>query len=101
MPDEGPAPGTVVDARGRACPLPIIDAARAARSLPAGAHLTVLADDPAALLDIPAWCRMTGHVLLRTGELAAGDQVSGWRFEVVVSGGNAGGIDRASGSRPR
>jgi TusA-related sulfurtransferase len=33
--------------------------------------LTVLADDPAARLDVPAWCRMRGHEYL--GESPADD----------------------------
>lgn len=53
--------GQIVDSRGRRCPLPIIDLAAAARSAPAGALLTVIADDPAAAADVPAWCRMRGH----------------------------------------
>jgi tRNA 2-thiouridine synthesizing protein A len=34
-------------------------------SLPPGAVLKVRALDPAAPLDLPAWCRLTGHRLLR------------------------------------
>ena len=30
----------------------------------AGAVLVVLADDPAAEFDVPAWCRMTGNEYL-------------------------------------
>jgi tRNA 2-thiouridine synthesizing protein A len=55
-------PGSVtVDSRGRRCPLPIIDLAAAARTSKAGTLITVLADDPAAATDIPAWCRMRGQ----------------------------------------
>jgi TusA-related sulfurtransferase len=54
----------VVDARGRRCPLPVIDLARAASLAPVGALIEVLADDPAATSDIPAWCRMRGHTYL-------------------------------------
>jgi tRNA 2-thiouridine synthesizing protein A len=50
-----------LDARGLTCPLPVIRLARLARGLPAGTSLTVLADDPAAESDIPAWARMRGH----------------------------------------
>jgi TusA-related sulfurtransferase len=48
----------IVDSRGRRCPLPIIDLAAAARTAPPGTVITVLADDPAAATDVPAWCRM-------------------------------------------
>ena len=62
----GPRPGrtVVVDARGLLCPQPVIDAARAARGLAAGTLLEVWATDPAAALDLPAWCRLRGHVLV-------------------------------------
>lgn len=46
-----------VDSRGKLCPIPVIELARAARDLDAGL-IEVLADDPAAETDIPAWCRM-------------------------------------------
>lgn len=52
---------TVVDARGLACPLPVIRLATAARDLPDGSLVTVLWTDPAAAHDIPAWARMRGH----------------------------------------
>lgn len=58
----------LVDARGLRCPLPVIRLAAAARDLPAGTELTVLSTDPAARLDVPAWCRMRGHVHVGTRE---------------------------------
>lgn len=54
----------VVDSRGRRCPLPVLDLARALPSHPIGTELTVLADDPAAASDLAAWCRMTGQLLV-------------------------------------
>jgi cysteine desulfurase len=54
----------VIDSRGRRCPLPVLDLARALPALPVGAELTVLADDPAAASDLAAWCRMTGQQLV-------------------------------------
>ena len=54
----------LVDARGLACPLPVIRAAQAARALPVGSTLTILATDPAARYDVPAWTRLRGHELL-------------------------------------
>ncbi|GAA4123436.1 hypothetical protein GCM10022415_28560 [Knoellia locipacati] len=58
---DDPAPD--LDARGLKCPLPVIRLARLARDLPAGTTLHVLADDPAAESDIPAWTRMRGHTV--------------------------------------
>ncbi len=51
----------VVDARGLRCPLPVVRLAARARDLPAGTLVTVLATDPAARHDVPAWARMRGH----------------------------------------
>ena len=53
-----------VDSRGRRCPLPVIDLARRMPSVALGAVVRVLADDPAAANDIPAWCRMKGQEYL-------------------------------------
>ena len=53
-----------VDARGRLCPLPIIDLARAARHADGGALIDLVADDPAAASDVVAWCSMRGHTLI-------------------------------------
>ena len=49
---------TVVDARGLRCPLPVIRLAAVARGAAPGTVITVLATDPAARHDVPAWCRM-------------------------------------------
>ena len=51
----------VVDARGTRCPVPVIRLARAARGLPSGSTVVLLADDEAAWSDVPAWARMKGH----------------------------------------
>jgi tRNA 2-thiouridine synthesizing protein A len=57
-------PDETLDCLGQRCPLPVIAAARRLPELPVGATLRVLADDPAAAIDIPAWCRMRGHEFL-------------------------------------
>ncbi len=54
----------LVDARGLRCPLPVLALARAARSLPVGATVTLLATDPAADPDVRAWARLRGHEVL-------------------------------------
>ncbi|MFI5953480.1 sulfurtransferase TusA family protein [Cryptosporangium sp. NPDC051539] len=43
------------------CPLPVIELARRIGDVPIGGVVRVLADDPAARVDIPAWCRMRGQ----------------------------------------
>ena len=47
-----------VDATGRLCPLPVIDLARQIAAVEVGTVVAVVADDPAAASDVPAWCRM-------------------------------------------
>lgn len=63
---EVPEAADVVDARGLVCPAPIVRLARAARGRAAGTVLTVLATDPAAGVDVPAWARMRGHAVVRS-----------------------------------
>ncbi|MEV7276605.1 aminotransferase class V-fold PLP-dependent enzyme [Streptomyces sp. NPDC093111] len=56
------APGAlVVDALGKRCPIPVIELAKMFGSVPVGGTVTVLSDDEAARLDIPAWCEMRGQ----------------------------------------
>ncbi|MFF7180659.1 aminotransferase class V-fold PLP-dependent enzyme [Streptomyces sp. NPDC008121] len=54
----------VVDALGRRCPIPVIELAKVIGDVPVGGTVTVLADDEAARLDIPAWCEMRGQEYL-------------------------------------
>jgi tRNA 2-thiouridine synthesizing protein A len=63
---------TVVDCRGQRCPLPVIALARAVPDVAVGGVVRVLADDPAAAVDIPAWCRLRGHEMAATGTDADG-----------------------------
>ena len=65
-----PPPDTTLDVQGMTCPLPVLRANRALRTMPPGAVLRVLATDRAALADFHAFCRETGHALLHQGEEA-------------------------------
>ena len=47
-----------VDCLGRACPIPVIELAKAVLTVDVGDVVEVLSDDPAARVDIAAWCRM-------------------------------------------
>jgi cysteine desulfurase len=47
-----------VDCVGRACPVPVIELAKAILTVEVGDVVEVLSDDPAARVDIAAWCRM-------------------------------------------
>ena len=62
-----------LDQRGRRCPLPIIELARHIGDIEVGELLGLAADDPAARLDVPAWCRMRVHEYV--GENTASDGV--------------------------
>jgi cysteine desulfurase len=47
-----------VDCVGRSCPVPVIELAKAVVTVGVGDIVEILSDDPAARVDIPAWCRM-------------------------------------------
>ena len=64
---------TVVDCLGQRCPLPVIALARRLPEVAVGETVRVLADDPAAATDIPAWCRMRGQAYEGSPEPAAYD----------------------------
>ncbi len=53
-----------LDARHLLCPMPVIRTQQAVAGLSPGDTLEVLATDPGALHDIPAWCRIHGHEVL-------------------------------------
>lgn len=57
-----------LDARGLRCPLPVLKARKRLKSLGDGAQLRVLADDPAAVIDVPHFCTEQGHVLESQGQ---------------------------------
>jgi cysteine desulfurase len=57
----GPEAAAVVDTRGRRCPIPVIELAKAIGGVADGELVAVLSDDEAARADIPAWCAMRGH----------------------------------------
>ncbi|WP_372452816.1 sulfurtransferase TusA family protein [Actinomadura parmotrematis] len=68
----------VIDALGRKCPIPIIMLAERIREVPVGQIVAVLADDPAAHTDVPAWCRMKSQEFVWEETLARG----GWGFHI-------------------
>ena len=71
-PPPGLAPTLTIDALGRKCPIPIIMLADQIRDIPLGAIVSVLADDPAAYTDVPAWCAMKSQEFVYAQELACG-----------------------------
>jgi tRNA 2-thiouridine synthesizing protein A len=57
-----------LDAKGLACPMPIVKTKKAMKGLNAGDTLTVEATDPGSVKDMEAFCRMTGNELVGTNE---------------------------------
>ena len=73
-----------VDALGLLCPLPVLRARKRLRALAPGARLALLADDPAAVVDVPHFCAEGGHVLEAAAALPGG----GRRY-LIRKGGDA------------
>ncbi|WP_433255210.1 sulfurtransferase TusA family protein [Streptosporangium sp. CA-135522] len=71
-------PALTIDALGKKCPIPIIMLAEQINHVPRNAIVSVLADDPAAFTDIPAWCRLKSHHHVASYELPGG----GWAIHV-------------------
>ena len=59
---------TLLDAKALSCPLPVLRANRALRSMQPGERLRVLATDRASIADFQAFCRETGHALIAFSE---------------------------------
>ena len=57
----------LVDGGDRACGELLVVLAARARALPSGSQIRLVATDPAAALDLPAWCHLTGHGFLGRG----------------------------------
>ncbi|MDF1780266.1 MAG: sulfurtransferase TusA family protein [Alcanivoracaceae bacterium] len=57
-----------LDVRQLACPMPLLKARQAMRQLADGELLHVIASDPGARRDIPAWVGQSGHELVHQGE---------------------------------
>lgn len=53
-----PEPTLELDCRAMLCPMPVIELARHLADVEVGQVIAVVADDVAARVDVPAWCRM-------------------------------------------
>lgn len=65
-----PAADAHLDTVGLYCPVPIIKTQARIRTMQAGEVLEIASDDRVILLDMPAWCRSTGHEYLGSREEA-------------------------------
>jgi tRNA 2-thiouridine synthesizing protein A len=70
-------PALSINALGKKCPLPIIMLAERIGEVAVGQVVEVLADDPAARTDVPAWCGLKSHEYIRSCELP---DDAGWTF---------------------
>lgn len=53
-----------IDAVGLLCPLPVLKARKRLKTMGIGQILRLLADDPAAVVDVPHFCAEGGHTLV-------------------------------------
>lgn len=58
-----------LDATGLLCPLPVLKARKRLQSMASGEILTMTADDPAAIVDVPHFCAEAGHELVESSEV--------------------------------
>lgn len=59
----------VIDARGAACPGPLLEARKGMATVPVGATIEIMSTDPVTKTDIGAWSTKVGHEFL--GAIAA------------------------------
>lgn len=72
-----PTPALRLDALGSKCPIPILLLAERIGEVEIGQTVQLLADDPAARADVPAWCTLKSHDFLALTELPGR---AGWAF---------------------
>lgn len=63
-------PEDTLDACGLLCPLPVLKARKRLSGMTKGAVLRMLADDPAAVVDVPHYCTEAGHELIAQSDAA-------------------------------
>ena len=66
-----------VDASGLSCPMPILKAAQAMKSVQPGELVEIVATDPGSVKDFDAWARSTGNSLVE-------QDASAGRFRFVL-----------------
>jgi tRNA 2-thiouridine synthesizing protein A len=60
----------IVDARGTACPGPLLEAKKAVGTIKSGDIMEVLSADEGTKSDLPKWCTKQGHEYLGTIEVS-------------------------------
>lgn len=64
MEGDGEPVSWILDVKGLFCPEPVLRTERVMRDVPPGETLTVIATDPAAVMDFPYYCHCAGLELL-------------------------------------
>ena len=70
----------VLNAEGLNCPLPILKAKKALKSVPQGEVLHITSTDPGSVADFAAFCNQTGNELL-----SSTNEGSIYKFEIKRS----------------
>jgi len=71
---------TILDLRGLNCPLPVLKAKKAMRSLSTNEAIWLETTDPLAAIDIPTFCETDGHKLKQT------EQGDGFQRFLIIKG---------------
>ncbi|WP_270730420.1 sulfurtransferase TusA family protein [Shimia sp. Alg240-R146] len=69
-----------IDALGLLCPLPVLRLRKRMMPLASGTRIRLIADDPAAIVDVPHFCNEAGH------EMQGMTEKSGTLEFVIVKG---------------
>lgn len=57
-------PSKTIDARGTACPGPLLEAKKAMGAVPVGQTIEIRSNDAGSRKDLPAWAAKVGHQYL-------------------------------------
>lgn len=57
-----------IDAVGLLCPLPVLKLRKRLKDMAKGDVARLLADDPAAMIDVPHYCAESGHEFVGSGD---------------------------------
>ena len=68
---------TLLDVTGHKCPLPVLKAKKALKSVPQGEILEIRATDPGSVADFAAFCNQTGNTLV-----SSSTEGSVYKFEI-------------------
>lgn len=79
-------PALEIDARGLLCPLPVLRLRRQIAALDPGTLVRLLADDVAAIVDVPHFCAEAGHAFLGDSPIAEGGRAYLVRRGPAVTG---------------